>query len=97
MADTKPYILSDYSIISLSKNHALVSKFPFLAVKKGLVRRRCCGKPPRVDHRIVASEMNRIRNHILNMPQGAFVQFKQALGQQTIRLLFPSGATKDRS
>jgi hypothetical protein len=97
MADRPPFILSDYNIVSLSKNASLVKQFPFLQVRKGLVKRRCCGKPPRVDHRIVMTEMNRVRSSVLNLSQQEFVRFKRALGQDTIRLLFPNGATKDRS
>jgi hypothetical protein len=31
------------------------------------------------------------------MPQDELVRFKQALGQDKIRLLFPDGTTKDRA
>lgn len=92
-----PFILSDYNIISLSRNTGLVQKFPFLAIRSALTKRSCCGRPAQVDQRIVKTETNRVRSHVLNMPQDELVRFKQALGQDKIRLLFPDGTTKDRS
>lgn len=92
-----PFILSDYNIISLSRNTGLVQKFPFLAIKSALTKRSCCGRPAQVDQRIVKTETSRVRSHVLNMPQDELVRFKQALGQDKIRLLFPDGTTKDRS
>lgn len=91
------FMLSDYTIIALSKNAGLVSQFPFLGMQKKLTKRRCCGKAERVDKRIVMAEANRIRSHVLNMPQQEFVRFKQALGQPSVTLVFPNGSTKTRT
>jgi hypothetical protein len=95
-AERPPFVLSDYNIVSLSRNSGLVQQFPWLVMRSALVKRSCCGRPAQVDQRVIKSETDRIRNFVATMPQVELVKFKQALGQSRIRILYPDGTTKDR-
>jgi len=93
-----PFILSDYNVIALSRNTALVAQFPFLAVKTTQVRTGCrCAGGHRIDHRVLATEAGRVKSTILGLPPEEFQRFKKALNQDRIRVLFPDGTTRDRT
>jgi hypothetical protein len=93
-----PFILSDYNVIALSRNTALVKQFPFLALKTALIRTGCkCKGGFRTDYRVLTSEAGRVKAVILGLPPEEFQRFKKALNQDRIRILFPNGTTRDRA
>ena len=97
-AERPPFLLSDYNIISLSRNSALVAQFPFLALKLVMVRSGCkCRGGTKVDQRVLTTEAGRVKAIILGLPQEEFLRLKKALNQDRIRILFPDGTTRDRA
>jgi hypothetical protein len=96
-AERPPFLLSDYNVISLSRNSALVKQFPFLAMRTAVIPSKCrCNSGTRVDHRVLLSEAGRIKNTVLGLSPEEFQRFKKALNQDRIRILFPDGTTRDR-